>query len=29
MVIKDGSVTIFKLGSSFMQSVWTCCTRIM
>jgi len=26
--MKDVSVTIFKLGSSFMHHVRTCCTRI-
>jgi len=29
MVMKDGgSVTIFKLGSSLMHALRTCCTRI-
>jgi len=28
MVIKDRSVIYFKLGSSFMHFVRTCCTRI-
>ena len=29
MVMKYGSVAIFKMGSSFMHCVRTCCTRIM
>jgi len=28
MIMKDGSATMFKLGSSFMHLVRTCCTRI-
>jgi len=27
MVMEDGGVTNFKLGSSFMHPVWTCSTR--
>jgi len=27
MVMEDDGVTNFKLGSSFVHHVWTCCTR--